>query len=172
MSSLPLTIRMCKSRMCLIRLFPRLRRPHEHHRHTEHADDRQHLVRAFMLRRGYEHLRELRVKRKFGDHVTDRRHVALIVERAEVVQHLECAHQRLGSGRIHEVEMDEVVDLKLLKVKDDAAQRRTEELGVRGLDQFALEGGLGVKAEGLGREGKEEKRGEEGERYNKQIIEC
>ena len=36
---------------------------------------------------------------------TDLGHVALVVQRAQVVEQLQRAHQGLGGGRVHEVEM-------------------------------------------------------------------
>lgn len=36
---------------------------------------------------------------------TDLGHVALVVQRAQVVEQLQRAHEGLGGGRVHEVEM-------------------------------------------------------------------
>ena len=67
-------------------------------------------ARRTHLRRVEKHLCELRVERELGHHRAQLGEVAVVVERAEVVEELESAHQRLGRGRVHKVEMDQVVD--------------------------------------------------------------
>ena len=56
--------------------------------------------------------------------------VAVVVERREVVEQLEGAHQRLRRRRVHEVEVHEVVDAQLLQLQHHRAQVRPQDLGI------------------------------------------
>ena len=58
------------------------------------------------LGRGDEHLGHLRVQGELRHEAADRRQVAFVVQGAQVVEQLERAHERLGGGGGHEVEVD------------------------------------------------------------------
>ena len=65
-------------------------------------------------RRGKKHSTKLGLERKLAHVPPEAGELALVVQRAQVVEQLESAHQRLGRRRVHEVEVHEVVDAELL----------------------------------------------------------
>ena len=100
-----LTVDVRKARLGLVRRLGRLLWPHEHVGRRQHRGDRQDLVAAPELRRGDDHLGELRVQGQLGHRRADVGELALVVDRAQVVEQLERAHQRLGRGRVHKVKV-------------------------------------------------------------------
>mmetsp|Transcript_80034 Transcript_80034/g.214217 ORF Transcript_80034/g.214217 Transcript_80034/m.214217 type:complete len:283 (-) Transcript_80034:1008-1856(-) len=88
-----------------------------------------------------------------GAHVghggTEVRQVPVVVERPEVVEELEGAHERLGRGGVHEVEVHQVVDAQLLEGEHHRPQVGPQHLGVGLLLQLLLEGLLRVEPEAL-----------------------
>jgi hypothetical protein len=75
--------------------------------------------------------------------------IAVVVERAEIVERLERAHHRLGRRRVHEVKVHEVVDAQLLQLQHDGGEVGAQNLRVRLRDQLLLERLLGVEAKAL-----------------------
>jgi hypothetical protein len=50
--------------------------------------------------------------------------------RTQVVKKLQCAHEGLGRRRVHEVEVDKVIDAKALQRKHNVGQVGPQDLGV------------------------------------------
>lgn len=80
---------------------------------------------------------------------THRRQLALVVERPEVVEHLQRAHERLGRWGVHEVKVHEVVDPELFQLEHHRAEVRSEDLRVRLVLQVLVEAVLRVQPEAL-----------------------
>mmetsp|Transcript_15069 Transcript_15069/g.63555 ORF Transcript_15069/g.63555 Transcript_15069/m.63555 type:complete len:372 (+) Transcript_15069:2103-3218(+) len=145
----PLHVR--ELRLRVVRLLLLVARPDERVGHREHRGDGEDLVGASELRRDAHHLRQLRVQRELGHHLAHLGEVPVVVQRAQVVEQLQRAHQRLGRGRVHEVEVHQVVDAELLQLEHHRSQVRAENLRVRLLLQVLLERRLRVQAETLPR---------------------
>ena len=60
---------------------------------------------------------DLRVEGELRHDGAELGEVAVVVERREVVEQLERAHQRLRRRRVHEVEVHQVVDAQLLQLR-------------------------------------------------------
>lgn len=116
-------------------------------RHGEEGGEGEDLVGAVEFGGGDQHNGEGGVERKFGGELAEGGKVAFVVEAGEVVEFFEGAHQGFGRGRVHEVEVDEVVDAEFFKVEDRGGEVGAEYFRVRGLDEFFLEGGFGIEAE-------------------------
>ncbi len=70
-------------------------------------------------------------------------------QRSKVVELLQRGDERLGGGRVHEVEVQEVVDPHGLEGEHRHAQIRTLDLRDAGRQHLVLVGGLGVQAVAL-----------------------
>mmetsp|Transcript_48960 Transcript_48960/g.116583 ORF Transcript_48960/g.116583 Transcript_48960/m.116583 type:complete len:518 (+) Transcript_48960:640-2193(+) len=125
--------------------------PHEDVRRRQHRDDREHLVGAVVLGARHQHLGKLGVERELRHRRAQLRQVAVVVERAKVVEELERAHERLGRRRVHEVEVHQIVDAQLLEREHNAPQVAPQHLRVCLLLELLMERLLGVEAEALAR---------------------
>lgn len=68
----------------------------------QHGRDGQDFVGAVELCRSDKHLGELRIERKLGHDGAKFRHVAIVIQGAQVVEELQRPHQSLGSYRINQ----------------------------------------------------------------------
>lgn len=96
----------------------------------QHSDNRENFVGAVVTRTLDQHLAQGRVQRELSHHLTQLRQVAVIVQRAQVVQQLQGTHQSLGGWRIHKVKVDQVVNTKFLQLKHHRSQVGTQNFGV------------------------------------------
>ena len=101
-------------RLGLVRLLGGVLWSHEDRRDAQHGHDAHDLVGALELRAREEHLAMLGRQRELRHPPAQLGQVALVVERAEVVEELERAHERLRRRRVHKVKVHEVVDAELL----------------------------------------------------------
>mmetsp|Transcript_52506 Transcript_52506/g.135533 ORF Transcript_52506/g.135533 Transcript_52506/m.135533 type:complete len:406 (+) Transcript_52506:150-1367(+) len=126
-------------------------RPLERWRHGEHGDDDRNLLAAAALRGRDDGAAEVRVHRELRHVLADLRQLALVVHGAKEVQHLEGTHHRLGRGRLHVIEVHDVVYAQLLERQHHGAQVAADDLGVCALGQLLLVAVLRVEAEALPR---------------------
>jgi len=116
-------------------------------RNGEQGGEGEDLVGAVELGGGDQHDGEGGVEGEFGGELAEGGEVAFVVEAGEVVEFFEGAHQGFGRGRVHEVEVDEVVDAEFFEVEDRGGEVGAEYFRVRGLDEFFFERRFGVEAE-------------------------
>ena len=117
----------------------------------EHGAHGENLSRAEVLLRLDESLAELRVERQLGHAPPQLCQLALVVERAQSVELLERADERLGRRRVHEIEVDEVVDAERFEHEHHRAEVGALDLRNRVLVQLVGERVGGVHAEALAR---------------------
>jgi hypothetical protein len=72
-----------------------------------------------------------------------------MVQRSQRIQQLHAPHQRLSSGRVEEVEADEVVYAEGFKEEDDGREVRSLDLGDGVGFKLVVEGPFGVETEAL-----------------------
>lgn len=85
----------------------------------KHCCDGEDLVGAVVRARSDEHLGQLRVQREFRHDRAQVGEVSVVVQCCEIVQQLQGTHERLGRWRVHEIEVDQVVDAELLQLQND-----------------------------------------------------
>mmetsp|Transcript_38971 Transcript_38971/g.96648 ORF Transcript_38971/g.96648 Transcript_38971/m.96648 type:complete len:337 (+) Transcript_38971:295-1305(+) len=117
----------------------------------EHSAHGQHLLGHAVPTGGDEGLGHLRVERELGHLPAELGQLAAVVERAERVELLERADERLRGRRVHEVEMQQVVDAEALEQQHHVAQVGALDLGDHVVLQLVEEGPLGVEPEALAR---------------------
>mmetsp|Transcript_9026 Transcript_9026/g.22493 ORF Transcript_9026/g.22493 Transcript_9026/m.22493 type:complete len:450 (+) Transcript_9026:611-1960(+) len=142
---------MNKLGLCRIRSLLLRARPHEAVPARNHSHDAEHLVRAIKRRRGQESLCQLRLEGKPRHHPPDLCEIPVVIQRPQVVQQLEGAHERLGRGRVHEIEVHEVVDAHALQMQDHRPQIRPQNLRIRRLLQLRVERDLRIQPKTLPR---------------------
>ena len=113
----------------------------------EKGYDGEDLVRAVELGRRDKHNGKGGVERELGGHTTEARKLTIVVQAGEVVELLQGAHHGLGRRRVHEIEMYQVLDTKLLQLQNSVGQVRPENFRVSLLNKLLLESLLGVKTE-------------------------
>mmetsp|Transcript_12823 Transcript_12823/g.27654 ORF Transcript_12823/g.27654 Transcript_12823/m.27654 type:complete len:661 (-) Transcript_12823:60-2042(-) len=130
-----------------------LPRSHEHLGDAHGRHDVHDLLGAIVVGTAEEHLRQLGVQRQFGHLTSEIGHVALVVEGSEVIQHLQRAHQRFGSGRVHEIEVHQVVDPQFFERQHHVGHFAAQNFGIRRLLQIVVEALFGVQSKALSRTG-------------------
>jgi hypothetical protein len=70
---------------------------------------------------GDQHFGQLGIQWEFGHDRAQICQVAVIVEGGQVVEQLEGSHKGFWCGRVHEIEMDQIVDAQLLQLQHDSA---------------------------------------------------
>eukprot|EP00968_Pinguiococcus_pyrenoidosus_P020566 scaffold2448_cov250-Pinguiococcus_pyrenoidosus.AAC.17 len=118
---------------------------------AEHGHDGHHLLHAGVILRGNDSLALLRLERKLGHLPPELGELSSVIQRAQRVQLLESADQRLGGRRVHEVEVEQIVDAQALQQQHDVAHVRSLNLrhGLR--LQLVLVRPRGVQAEARSR---------------------
>mmetsp|Transcript_32112 Transcript_32112/g.68363 ORF Transcript_32112/g.68363 Transcript_32112/m.68363 type:complete len:713 (-) Transcript_32112:7-2145(-) len=140
-------------RLRLVGCLGALPRPQEDLGHAHCRHDVHYLLGAAVVGTADQHLRQLGIQGQLGHLPSQVCHVALVVKRAEVVEHLQRAHQRLRRGRIHEVEVHEVVDPELFQSQHHVGHFAPQDFRICCLLQIVVEGLFGVQAEALPRAG-------------------
>ena len=138
-----------ESHLRIIRRLLLLARALEDLRGGEQRGDAEDFVGAVALRAVDQHLGQLRVQRELRHDGAELCEVALVVQRAQVVEQLQRAYQRLWGGHVHEVEVDQVVDAQLLQLQHHSAEVGAEDLGVGVVLHFRLVCLLRVQTEAL-----------------------
>ena len=124
--------------------------PHEALRYTHHGHQRQRVGSDSKFSGRDQRERQLRVEGILGELDAERGQLGLVVERTNVVEELEGAHEGLGRGRGNKVEMDEIFDSQLFHRQHDRCEIRPQNLRVSGrLECF--ETALRVESETLAR---------------------
>lgn len=100
----------------------------------QHRNNRNYLIRALQINRGQQHLRQIRLQRKVRHSPAQPREQPLVVQRPERVQLLQRGDQRLHRGRVHKVEVQQVVDAHCLQ-----NQHRVRQIGPLYLGHRALQ---------------------------------
>mmetsp|Transcript_2661 Transcript_2661/g.9436 ORF Transcript_2661/g.9436 Transcript_2661/m.9436 type:complete len:429 (+) Transcript_2661:131-1417(+) len=121
--------------------------------HREHGHDREHLVGALQGHRRDEDLGQRRLERELCHLAAQRRQEALVVEGAQRVQVLEGGDEGGGRRRVHELEVQQVVDAERLERQHGVGQVGALHLGHRRGVHFVAECRLGVQTEALARPG-------------------
>ena len=138
-------------RLLLVRRRLLLPRPVPDVLRAEARDDGQDLVRTPQIHRGDEHLRHRRLERELRHLPPEPREQTLLVERAQVVQLLQRADQGLRRRRVHEVEVQQIVDPHRLERERRRPQVRALDLRHGRREHLVLERTLRVQAETLPR---------------------
>merc|ERR1719445_487009 len=92
----------------------------------EHGYDGENLIAAVVFTAGYQHLGQLRVQGELGHDGSELSQVAVIIQGRQVVEKLQSSHQSLWCWGVHEVEMNQIIDTKLLELNDDSAKVRPQ----------------------------------------------
>jgi hypothetical protein len=74
---------------------------------------------------------------------------ALVIQCAQIVEKLQGTHHGFWSWRVHEVEVDQIVDAQFFEVEDCAGQIRPQNFRIVVLDEFFIVRLLSVEAEAL-----------------------
>ena len=108
-----------------VRLVFLVARSVEDARYGEHRDDRQDLFGALEFDRRDEHLGQLRLHRKIGHLAAEACQRTVVVQRGERMKGLQGSARDSRGGRVHKVEVQEVVDAHRLEHQDGVRQVRT-----------------------------------------------
>merc|ERR1719384_2738340 len=79
--------------------------------------------------------------------------VSVVIQGRQVVEKLQGSHQSLRSWRVHEVEVNQIVDAELFELNDDSAQVRPQYLRVGVILHLVLVSLLCVEPETFPRPG-------------------
>jgi len=113
---LPFRVRLVRGARLFLRAFARVL-------HRQRGGDDQHLLQTAILPRGENHAADLRVERKRGQLMADRRQfLAGLVDRAQLGQQLIAVGDHARQRRLEEGEGIDIAEVQRLHAQDDAGQ--------------------------------------------------
>mmetsp|Transcript_23992 Transcript_23992/g.50574 ORF Transcript_23992/g.50574 Transcript_23992/m.50574 type:complete len:318 (-) Transcript_23992:899-1852(-) len=133
----------------LISGFGTFPRPQENLRHAHRPHDADDLLGTSVVGTANEHFGQLRIQRQFCHLSSQIGQISLVVQCAEVIQHFQSPHESFRGGRIHEIEMDEVVDAQFFECQYHIGHFAPQYLGVCRFLQIFVEGLLRVESKTL-----------------------
>mmetsp|Transcript_15659 Transcript_15659/g.29714 ORF Transcript_15659/g.29714 Transcript_15659/m.29714 type:complete len:227 (+) Transcript_15659:508-1188(+) len=138
------SVNMGKSVFSLVRRLASIWRSHENTRNRKHRCNAEGLIGTVVLRRHEENLGQLWIKRELAHSRPFISEVTIVVQSAKVIQQFERPHEGLRRRWIHEIEMHEIINSKLLQLKYNVRQVGTQNLRIRLFLKLSVESCLSV----------------------------